>query len=236
MYAAYADLLRTENATAPDAVKEQINLLQKAISLEDDFQTAAGLHVQLRDLYLEQGEVAQAIKVAENYARTGPDVSTYLRNRLDDARMFAGAHKAFGGDFSLLDSMKRIVALNPQNYEYRGLFSDALQAAGRYEESIRNMEEVQRILASTGNQRPDFALRLAESRYKLNQLNALNEDLNFVLQKSGDLEPLMAQRLVKLLVATNRAEDARKLLSTLPASGTPYYEKQYRETKSLLDK
>lgn len=237
VYAAFADLINSEylvNREKTNVKEEQIALLKKAISLETDYQTAANLHIQLRTVYVNFSDVENAILVADHYAASGPRVSTYLRDRVNEAAAFAAAHKAFGGDASQLVVLEKLVGQHPQNYHFRGLYSDALLANGKYGESIQNMNTVQRILASTGNARPDFDLRIAEGLWALNEKDPLDLKLDHLMSNTGRLDVLMLQRLVTLLWKADRPVAAKELFNMLPKEGTPYYESLYLQSKKEL--
>lgn len=237
VYAAFAKLLEAEyleNRKLGNSKQKQVDLLNKAINLEKDYQTAAELHLQLRNVYLGYNDIDNAIKVAENYSVTGPEVSTYLRDRKNEALSFAAAHKAFRGDIEQLKILEILVNQNPQNYNLRALYSDALFANAKYDESIQNMNTVQRILSSSGTSRTDFDLRIAESLFELNKKDSLNVLLDNLLRSSTKMDSFMGQRLVKLLIKSGRQKEAKELVDKLPKQGTPYYESFYFQSKAEL--
>lgn len=237
VYAAFADLVQVEylsNKANEKAKEQQVQLLEKAISLEKDYQTAASLHIQLRTVYADFNDLDNAIRVAESYVAKGPKVSTYLRDRVNEAQAFAAANKAFAGDRQQLDILANLVAQNPQNYNFRALYSDALFAHKQYQRSIDNMHTVQRILASSGNSRPDFELRIAESKMELGEGQEVNSILDTLQASDQSWEPYMGQRLVKLLAKAGRKDEAKKVFQNLPQNGTPAYEAVYEESKKLF--
>lgn len=234
VYAAYAELLgaRYMQDHSLDIKSRQVELLQKAISLESDYQTAAGIHRQLRTLLLDYGDLQGAIAAAEAYGKDGPEVSTYLRDRKHDAQAFAAAYRAIQGDSTGIPRLQYLIGQKPQNYGLRALYSDALQALGKHRASIANLEAAQRILGSVGDARADFDLRIAESRYVLGELQP--EALDAVLQQAGELEPMLGLRLVNLLAKTGRKKDAQDVFKELPGDGMPYYMQHYRQSGTLL--
>ncbi|MCY7359920.1 MAG: tetratricopeptide repeat protein, partial [Rudanella sp.] len=235
VYAAYASLEEARQPQPTDnVVNNQAKWLQKAVDLETDFQTRATLATQLRDTYAQNSRLGAAIKTAEAYAATGPDVSTYLRDKREESVAFAAAQRAMLGYTEPLNALRKLVGQRPQNFELRGLFADALLATGQYAEAVTTMTEAQRILESSKNGRTDFSLRLAEGFASLNQPDSVKHHLSAVLADKGALDPLLKQRLVRLLASTGQADEAQKLLEILPADGTPQYRSSAMLSKGVL--
>lgn len=233
-YAAFADFIQKQflkKKSVKDPKGQQVSLLEKAISLEKDYQTASNLHIQLRTVYADFDDMENAILIAENYAKNGPVVSTYLRDRVDEAKAFAVANKAFLGNMEELQVLGGLVKQKPQNYNFRALYSDALFANKEYQKSIDNIKEVQRILQSSGNARTDFDLRIAENLVELNQVDRAKELLKEVMEKKNSLDTFMGLRLVSVLIKIDRKADARRIFEKLPKEGTVVYEK---ERKAIL--
>ncbi|QHV94370.1 tetratricopeptide repeat protein [Spirosoma endbachense] len=227
VYAAYSQLEEakyTPDKSRDELIKTQAGWLQKALDLEKDFQTRASVAIQLRDMYFQNGRISQAIKAAEDYAANGPDVSTYLRDRRDDAKAFAAAQRGMLGYANQLDVLKKLVLQRPQNYELRGLYADALLANGRYQECIETMKQVQRILEAGKNGRTDFDLRIAESYAKLNKQDSLTYYLDKVKAEKTELTAIDKQRLVRLFALAKRVPEAEALFTSLPAKGTLIYQ------------
>ncbi|GAB3941656.1 hypothetical protein GCM10028805_05170 [Spirosoma harenae] len=239
VYTAYAKW--EEDKSGPgnqstESINKQTAWLQKSLALEKDYQTRAYAAAQLRDVYFQNGQISQAIKAAEDYAKTGPDVSTYLRDRRDDEKAFALAQRAMLGYANQIDGLTRLVGQRPQNYQLRALYADALGAVGRNKEAITTMKEVQRILEAGKNPRTDFDLRIAENYAKLGKQDSLNFYLDKVLAEKSDLDPTYKQRLVRLLAVAKRLPDAEALYKTLPTQGTPLYLSSAMQSGGLLAK
>ncbi|TAE25410.1 MAG: hypothetical protein EAZ91_19070 [Cytophagales bacterium] len=199
-----------------ETVAAQAKYLQKAVDLENDYQTRAQMAVQLRETYLHNAQIVNAIRAAEAYAPTSSTISTYLRDKRDEALAFAAAHRAMLGYTQPLDLLRKQVAQRPQNYELRGLFADALLITGKAAEAVQTIAEAQRILASTQNARTDFSLRLAEGYAALGRIDSLRHYLGVVLADKGTLDPMDKQRLVRLMIRAGQSADAKKLFDTLP--------------------
>ncbi|WP_338871224.1 tetratricopeptide repeat protein [Spirosoma sp. SC4-14] len=237
IYVAYAKW--EEDKAGPDGqsaelVKTQAAWLQKALALEKDYQTRAYDAIQLQTMYFQNGQISEAIKAAEHYAATGADVSTYLRDRRDDAKAFALARRAMLGYANQIDALTKLVRQRPQNYELRGMYADALLAIGRYQEAITTMKEVQRILEAGKNPRTDFDLRIAEGYAKVGKQDSLTYFLDKVVVEKADLDGMYKQRLVRLLAGSNRMADAENLYKSLPTQGTLLYMSSAMQSAGVL--
>lgn len=236
-YAAFAALEEARQALGQadaNTVEQQVTWLKKAVDLETDYQTRATLANQLRDTYLKNSRIGEAIQAAETYATTGPDISTYLRDKRDEAAAFSAAHRAMLGYAASLDLLRKQVAQRPQNYELRGLFADALLAQGKWGEAVQTVAEVQRILASSQNARTDFNLRLAEGYAGLGRIDSLRKYLSVTLTDKGGLDPMMKQRLVRLMARAGQVAEAQKLYESLPTDWTSLHRSSVQLSKAVL--
>ncbi|MEJ8801441.1 tetratricopeptide repeat protein [Pontibacter sp. H249] len=172
IYLAEAELLeaqrRDREIKQQEAVQAQINLYQKALDLEDDLLMRALANQRFREFYLSYGMVPEAIAVAESYLKDAPTVSTYLRDRRDEALAFTNwlkgtSVKGEGPE----QALAKLVASKPQHYELRRQYADVLAAQGKYDAAYATLEEAQRILSAAGTPRADYMLRMAS--YKLQQ-------------------------------------------------------------------
>lgn len=236
-YAAYASW--EADKARPDAnrdslVNAQATWLQKSLTMENDYQTRAAVADQLRDMYWQNGRIGQAIKAAEAYAATGADVSTYLRDRRDDAKAFALAQRALMGYAGQLEGLKKLVLQRPQNYDLRGQYADALLAVGQPAEAVATMNEVQRILEAGKTARADFDLRIAGGYVALNKLDSVNRYLDKVVANQNELDPTEKQRLVRLLATAKRLSAAEMLYKSLPTTGTPLYRSSAMQSVGVL--
>lgn len=224
IYVTQAELIEASAEHDVLAVQQQAELYNKTLALEDDFQLKAQVAIQLRQLYHRNGMIADAIQAATHYATTGAAVSTYLRDRRDEARAYAATQKALLGDTTQLPELQRLVSLRPQHYTLRGMYADALMANHRHDDAIATIKEVQRILEAAGNSRADFELRLAENFEKTKQTDSLNRYMATLLE--GDPERLDAdhnQRLVRLLVRVGKTDEAKRLFERINAQKNNHY-------------
>jgi tetratricopeptide (TPR) repeat protein len=239
IYADYADLVAAKyddkKIDAKTAVADQAAYLKKSIQLEDDYQELAGLNMALREMYRTNGMVTEAIATAEEYGKKGAGVSTYLRDRKDDAVAFAANLKSALGDETAVKVLGGLVAQKPQNFEYRNLYADALAANKNYPAAIATIQEAQRILSASGNQRSDYSLRIAEFYQELGQKDSLNKYMApFLAEKPLELKEEYKSRYVRLLLKTGHTDQAAAVFKTLKADGNKFYLSDYFYTSAKL--
>ncbi len=238
VYAARAELVgaraRAVAGEEPQALERRAALLRQALQLESDLAIRAELNEALRELHLGYGRVAEAVAVAEEYAAGAPTVSTYLRDRRDEAAAFAHELRASVGYASqTLDFFRALVGQKPQNYPLREQFADALVAAGRRDEAAATLEEAQRILLAAGSASPGFASRLAEIRLLQGDTAAARAALQPVLggeirAEPGDL------RLVRALIAVGQATEGNRWLDGQPEPATAFDRAELAFTRAWI--
>ena len=176
----------------------QLQWMEKAIALESDLQNRAGLVIAYRKMLTDHDKLDEAIALSAAYVADGPEVSTYLRDRKDDARMFVASQSAMRGETACLAIADSLVQKKPQNYEYRLAYSDELYANGEYEKSIDQMKVVQRIFVASKQRRADFDLRIAENYQALGTSDSVAVYLNYCLENVKALSKTDAERLARL--------------------------------------
>lgn len=156
------------------ALEEQVPLLQRAYDIDNDLAEKANVNRWLRERYRDYGKYDKAIEAAEYYAENGPEISTYLRDRKEAAEAFARNLRSQIG-YSAEESgfFSELVAQNPQNFGYRLMYADLLYRMDDLDQSLRVLEEGQRILASANENRMDYQLRIA-------RINIIRDDLSGV--------------------------------------------------------
>jgi Tfp pilus assembly protein PilF len=183
VYAAYADLVGSRALAGDIELSESLQLrvgyYGRALDLETDYAVRARLNGTLRSLYRDHGYYPQAIRVSEEYMVSGPTVSTYLRDRRDDAAMFAGSlRSAAGYSTETLPFFSALVGQKPQHYGLRGEYADALAGAGRFDEAVATLEEAQRILRAAGRPNQDYMIQMAEYHLAAGDRTAATEALD----------------------------------------------------------
>ncbi len=225
VYVARAELLeamrRNNKLEATEALKQQAELYRKALELEDDLMTSAANTLAFAKLYASYGQVPEAIILAESYVKTAPTVSTYLRDRRDEA--LAYAHWLKGTTDKAPESeaeLARLVSLKPQNYELRQQYADVLAAQGNYKKAYATLEEVQRIVAASSTPRPAYTVRMAGYQLMLGLSDSA----------TATAEPLLSGRvklrsdnykLVSLMAQLGDVEKATMLLRQQPRPESP---------------
>ncbi|RYG03810.1 MAG: tetratricopeptide repeat protein [Chitinophagaceae bacterium] len=236
-YSAMARVVSAQQAAGlingKESVAKQATLYAKATKLETDYQELAGINIQFRDMYRRNGLINESVEVAEAYAKTGSTVSTYLRDRRDDAAAYAASMRALLGDPSTVEMLKKFVEQKPQNFEYRNLYSDALAAQGQYAKAIGTISEAQRILAASGNARPDYFLKIAENYNFLGKKDSAAKYLQPVMQAKGRVN-YDQFRLVRLLGAIGKMQDADSVMNKVPKGTDNFALAQQAYTRGYL--
>jgi hypothetical protein len=133
-----------------------------ALAREKDLAERARLNQTMRALYADYALINEAIALADDYVRTAPTPSTYLRDRRNEAAAFAADLRSRTGNAaSVTTFFTDYVAQNPQNYEARGMAAQALLRAGRAQEAEQMVAAGQRILAANRQSRADYTVIMA---------------------------------------------------------------------------
>ncbi|HMF73083.1 MAG TPA: hypothetical protein VK616_16505, partial [Flavitalea sp.] len=237
VYSAQARIIAAQKAAGMvgtnEAVAGQARLYKKALELETDYQERAGISIQFRDMYQKNGMIGEAVNVAESYGLSGSEISTYLRDRRDDALAYAASMRAMLGDMAPVETLRRLVEQKPQNFEYRNLYADALATFGKYDIAIATIREAQRILAASGSARPDYFLKIAE-----NYRAAGNKDSSQAYIKpflNGRMRAGADQlRYIRLLGASGYLKEADTLIKKTETGGDDFYLSQLAYTKGYI--
>jgi tetratricopeptide (TPR) repeat protein len=244
IYVAHADLaLAQYNANSidqPTAVSQQAVFLNKAYKLEDDYQELAAINVKQREMYRSNGQIADAIAVAEEYVKTGATVSTYLRDQRDDAAAFVASLKSELGYTAPVAILQHLVEQKPQNFEYRTRYADALAANKQYDKAIATLQQAQRILKASGSGRAGFDLQIAEFYNELHQPDSVAKyqaasatGQNISGGRNGRNSD-NGLRNIRLMAAAGNAAKATDMLKSYPATGDYAYLSELAFTQGKL--
>jgi predicted Zn-dependent protease len=186
IYVAEAELLEAQRRAGKlpmrRAVQQQTLLYDQALELEKDLLTRARMNQSLRELYTSFGMLPDAVAAAEVYVKEAPTISTYLRDRRDEAQAYASWLRGTAGPSKEAERMLAgLVARKPQHYELRQQYAEVLATQSRYSEAIATLEEAQRILAAAGTPRPGYMVRLAAWHLKLGNQEAARSVLEPVM-------------------------------------------------------
>ncbi len=191
------------------ALEQQVALYHKALSLETDLAERARMNRALRELFVAHARIPDAIRTAEAYVADAPTISTYLRDRRDEAAAFAHALRVRTGySGETLEFFTDLVRRKPQHYDHRLQFAEALAAAGRVDEAIATLQEGLRILRAAGRPRADYMLTIAELEIARGNIDTAREAARPVLDEvveANGVEMLYA-RVLASLGYTTRAQ------------------------------
>jgi predicted Zn-dependent protease len=237
LYAARAELAgaRARAAGRADgALEERAALLRRSLELERDLAIRAQLNQALRELYRGHGRLPEAIRVAEEYVAGAPTVSTYLRDRRDEAQAFAWDTRVRAGYASeSLEFFRALVAQKPQNWSLRAQYVDALVGAARLDEADRVAGEALRLLEVGGTMNLALAARGAEVRLLLGDSAGAWRVLEPALaeryrNQAGDL------RAVRVLQALGQTTEAHRQLDAHTAGVSPAARAELAFTRGSL--
>ena len=226
-------------ATSPKEFEKQALLYKKAYDLEDDYMVKAQNHILLRNFYFKRGYLKEAIEVAEEYARNGSEISTYLRDRKTDSKSFVAWQKGLHNQKEYLSELSNMVSQKPFNYSLRAQYIEALIANEQYDDALENLNEVYRNLKATQIQRPDFELLYLELYSSTNNKIEFDKMLDKFNVKSSDpskLDAMNSLKLVDILIANDRMDLAKSYFQKIISDGSVIFEasKHIIEAKLFL--
>lgn len=222
---------------SPDRFDEQAYLLRKAYDLEEDYMEKATASTALRNFYYSRGLLKEAIAVAEEYILNGSEISTYLRDRKNEAKAFKAYHLGLLGDQDSEILLAYLVSQKPQNYALRTQYVEVLLANRDYGDALKNMLPLYRTLQASQVNRPEFELLIAEAYLGLGEKSEGKVFLDRLTSKENELERLDVLsnlRLVRLLLKAGRGEEAREIFKQLTFDDSLFYKSSFALTKAFL--
>lgn len=222
---------------SPDRFDEQAYLLRKAYDLEEDYMEKATASTALRNFYYSRGLLKEAIAVAEEYILNGSEISTYLRDRKNEAKAFKAYHLGLLGDQDSEILLAYLVSQKPQNYALRTQYVEVLLANRDYGDALKNMLPLYRTLQASQVNRPEFELLIAEAYLGLGEKSEGKVFLDRLTSKENELERLDVLsnlRLVRLLLKADRGEEAREIFKQLTFDDSLFYKSSFALTKAFL--
>ncbi|WP_266202615.1 tetratricopeptide repeat protein [Pontibacter kalidii] len=217
IYLAEAELQETMKRNgklnAHDALMNQITLYKKAAELEDDLLMQAQVNERFRAFFVDYGMVPEAIAVAQAYVENAPTVSTYLRDRRDEALAYASWLKGTTSiDPEAEQELKRLVSLKPQNYHLRRQYAEVLGTQGKHKEAFETLAEAQRILSAAGSPRADFMILMAAYQLQLQNQEAARLAIQPLLEGQKKWQEQERHLLVPVLAALGQQDKAKAML------------------------
>jgi len=219
--------------TFDEAMAEQKTLFAEAESMEDDLAEAANLNELSRERYHNYGFLKEAIDVSENYVADAPMVSTYLRDRKEDAEAFAKNLRSVLGYSSEVSAFfKDLLDQNPQNFNYRLIYADVLTRQDRLNEALNLLEEGQRILASADNELPSYSLRIAIINFENGDLEEAEDAVNNI--SGGDLGMDEKLLLAELYANLGRISKGIEMLDSISEINLPIKNSEHEFVRGRL--
>ncbi|WP_157579081.1 tetratricopeptide repeat protein [Pontibacter roseus] len=217
IFVAEAELLEAQRRAGKlpqkQAMEAQSILYDQALEREEDLLTRARINQAYREMYAAYGAIPEAVAVAEKYVKEAPTISTYLRDRRDEAQAYASWLRGTAGPSPEAERMlAALVARKPQHYELRQQYADVLAAQGKYAEAVATLEEAQRILSAAGTPRPSYMVRLADYQLKLDNKEAALAALQPITEGKAKPrgESLLLARVYADLGLTDKAMEEMK--------------------------
>lgn len=238
-YSAWARLVaeraEKEGGAGPAALDRQTQLMERALALETDIGVRASLSGQLQSLYLAHSRIVDAIRVSDNYVRTAPTVSTYLRDRRDDVAAFGWSLRAETGYArEALEFFRELVAQKPQNWGLRARYAHVAAVAGELDEAITTLEEAQRILEAGGNLNAGLQSQLADLYIVGGDSTAAREALQPLFRNTPRPQP-NDRRLVRVIARLGDPDEAERRLATHRGmANNPYSNADLAYTRAVI--
>lgn len=215
------------------AIAQQDKYLLKAYELEGDFMEKAGIARMLYLFYQQNAMVTKSIEMAEKYALEGSTVSTYLRDRIDDAIAIASVLRVELGFGAATERLETLVQRKPQNYTYRKMYADALARIEQYDAATATLDEVQAILRATGTPRRDFVLKMADYAHRAGDVERAKE----LYVDVANFEPndrMDAMLKIRLEASLWSVEAAKTRLAELPTGLSRYELAEWHFTRAYV--
>ncbi|WP_299702457.1 tetratricopeptide repeat protein [uncultured Pontibacter sp.] len=225
LYVAEADLIEAQRRAGKmsqrRAIQEQVLRYDKASRLEDDLLTRARINQSFREFYASYGQLPEAVAVAEGYVKEAPTISTYLRDRRDEAQAYASWLRGTAGPSQeAVRTLAELVARKPQHYELRQQYAEVLATQGNYEFAIATLEEAQRILTAAGTPRPGYMVRMAAWHLYLGNAAVARQALEPLL--NGKVRARSeATLLARVYAGLGETEKAQEELKKQPVQDSP---------------
>lgn len=209
-----------------EAMEEQKSLFDEAETMEEDLAEAANLNRLSRERYYNYGFLKEAIDVSESYVADAPMVSTYLRDRKEDAEAFAKNLRSvlgYSGEVSAF--FKELLDQNPQNFDYRLVYADVLARQSRLEEALSVLEEGQRILASADNELPSYTLRIAHINLENGEEEKAEESISTLSEDNLGMDEKLL--LAELYAKLGRITEGNETLDSISDVNLPIHNAEY---------
>lgn len=236
IYVTQADILHykslNEELAFDESVDQQVSLFNRAEKLENDLAERAQLNRIQRDRYRQYGLIGKSLEAANEYAENGPMISTYLRDRVEEAEAdYYAMRSSIGYSAEAVDFFESMVAQNPQNFEYRLMYSDALIASKELDKAESVLIEGQRILESADNDRADYVLRRGQVYLQKGEKEQARELLDNIETNRLNVGDKLLQ--ARLLIELDRIEAAEEIINSIEVT-LPVEQASLHFTKGIM--
>ena len=220
-----------EKLPAEQAIEQQGPLLSRAFEQETDLSVRARVNQTYRQRLYDYGKTIEAIKVAEQYLDDAPTVSTYLRDRKEQAEAYKYELRSrLGYQEKVLPYFRDLVAQNPQNFGYRQALADVLYRAGQLDSARQVLEEGQKILESANEGRPAYTLRIARVDVATGDTAGLRQEIGSINPKKLNIDDKLL--LAEIYIDLDDISQSRSLLDGIEEPILPRVNAQLKYAKA----
>jgi lipopolysaccharide biosynthesis regulator YciM len=203
--------------TFEEAIQEQKEFLNRAFKMEKDLSVRAQVNKTYRDRLYSYSYLTDALKVTNAYLNDAPVISTYLRDRKEEAEAYASyLNSLLGNSEQEVVFFEELLSQNPQNFNYRKMAAEVFLRADLPDRALTVLKEGQRILQSAEEESSAYSLQIARA-YLLKGNNSQAEvELNRVsVNKLNSEEQLLLAEIYGKLSRVEKAQDIIEELDEL---------------------
>jgi tetratricopeptide (TPR) repeat protein len=239
IYTAYAELSQKKfelgQADAETTISEIEAYFEQAMRYENDYAIRARFSQRYRDYLKRYVRWQEAIEVAERYATTATGISTYLRDRKDEAAAFAWEMKGtLGYAEEAIAFFQELSARKPQHYPHRNQYARILMANERWEEAAEVLAEAQTILEAAGTPDAQFYVLMALCYLELGETKKAEISLENLWELNEPTRLEMATDLVQIHLKKGDLEQAEDAFHLVRFPKEPAGQAEYHFLQGLL--
>lgn len=234
---ARSDLLAARRASLPATAEMRLHHVQAAVAAESDPIVRAGYEGALRDLYVGQGRIADAILAANEQAiRYESSGATPREAALaEEARSAAVALRlSVGYAEEAIEYFGSRTSAQPHRPALRSHYADALALAGRYDEAEAALEQGRAALRGMGGVEAAFELRLAELQLLRGDSASARALLEPLLATRMPVPDAVDGRLARLLISLGESTETQRQLALLPPAFEPAEQAELAFTRGWI--
>ena len=239
IYATYAELSQKKfelgQADAETTIAEIEAFFEQAMRHENDYAIRARFSQRHRDYLKRYVRWQEAIEVAERYAASASGVSTYLRDRKDEAAAFAWELKGMlGYADEAIAFFAGLTARKPQHYPHRTQYARVLMANERWEEAAKVLTEAQNILEAAGTPNARFYTLMALCYLELGDTKKAEISLENLWELNEPPRLTMATDLVQIHIKKGDLDQAEEAFRLVRFPKEPAGQAEYHFLQGLI--